>query len=50
MIIHGIFNNLESSFGTKSILPRQNIASHPKKSTAISFRTTAQESGIDNNK
>ena len=38
------FNNLGSSFGTKSILPRQNIASQPMKSTAISFRTTAQES------
>ena len=35
-----------SSFGTKSILPRQNIASHPKKSSAISFRTTAQESDL----
>ena len=33
-----------SSFGTKSILLRHNIASHPKKFTAISFRTSAQES------
>ena len=35
-----------SSFGTKSILLRHNIASHPKKFTAISFRTSAQESDL----
>ena len=43
MVNQGIFNNLGSSFGTKSILLRLNIASQPMKSTAISFRTTAQE-------